>query len=233
MLAVLAVVAFLNFALADLLPKMLFQQFPNRLCLALARPFRVMHLLLAPAVALVTRLADALLHATGGSRFTGQLFASREELRLVMQDSAAALTPDEQAMVNRVLDLQIMKARDLMVPLARATTLPADETVAVALQVAAESGFERLPVRDASGAVAGLVQLHDLLHQPQLDPGRRVDRCLRPALFLDEGTRLEEALQRLKRSGQRLAIVLDRQRKETGLLTLTDILRFLFGEVKR
>lgn len=48
-----AVLVFLFYALFDLLPKMLFHNFPNRLCLLAARPFRFVHLALRPLVALV------------------------------------------------------------------------------------------------------------------------------------------------------------------------------------
>ena len=44
---------FLLYALFDLLPKMLFRMFPNRLCIGLARPFGFMHSLLKPLVGLV------------------------------------------------------------------------------------------------------------------------------------------------------------------------------------
>jgi CBS domain containing-hemolysin-like protein len=35
----------------------------------------------------------------------------------------------------------------------------------------------------------------------------------------------------LQRSGQRLAIVLGRDRREIGILSLQDVLKFIFGEV--
>ena len=53
-----------------------------------------------------------------------------------------------------------------------------------------------------------------------------------PALYLDEELRLEAALKRMQRSGQRLAIVLGRDRRETGIVSLQDILQVIFGEVR-
>jgi CBS domain containing-hemolysin-like protein len=53
-----------------------------------------------------------------------------------------------------------------------------------------------------------------------------------PALFLDEDTRLEVALRRMQRAGERLAIVLGRDRRESGVVALEDILKVMFGEVK-
>jgi CBS domain containing-hemolysin-like protein len=39
------------------------------------------------------------------------------------------------------------------------------------------------------------------------------------------------ALRRMQRSGQRLAVVLGRDRREIGIVTLQDILKLVFGEV--
>jgi CBS domain containing-hemolysin-like protein len=49
-------------------------------------------------------------------------------------------------------------------------------------------------------------------------------------LFLDEATRLEDALRRLQRSGHHFAIVMGADRREHGLITLWDILRTVFGD---
>src|SRR6266581_6055865 len=88
----------------------------------LARPFRLIHLLLGPLVALVEGFSSALLQWRGGKAFTGHLFGNREELRLVMQESAQGFTSEERAMINRVLDLQTLTVRQAMKPLAQEGT---------------------------------------------------------------------------------------------------------------
>jgi CBS domain containing-hemolysin-like protein len=70
-----------------------------------------------------------------------------------------------------------------------------------------------------------------LLFQPDLNPEKPLADYVRPALYLDEDLRLEIALRRMQRSGQRLAIVLGRDRREIGLVTLEDIFKVVFGEV--
>ena len=98
---------------------MLFRMFPNRLCLAVAGPFRFIHFALSPLVAVMTRLSRGLLRWTGGRIFTGHLFGSREEMRLFMLESAQGLTSEERLLINRVLDLQNISVRNLTIPLAR------------------------------------------------------------------------------------------------------------------
>src|SRR5205085_12013564 len=78
---VFSLFVFLFYTFFDLLPKMLFRAYPNRLCVLLARPFRAIHVLLRPLVWLVEGVSGGLLRWTGGKAFTGHLFGNREELR--------------------------------------------------------------------------------------------------------------------------------------------------------
>jgi len=233
-LVVFSVAVFLFYTFFDLLPKMLFRMYPNRLCVLLARPFRFIHLALRPLVALVETFSGALLRWRGGKVFTGHLFGNREELRLVMQESAQAFSSEERTMINRVLDLQTLTVRQAMKPLEQALTLTAQTPVSAALALCRERKFTRLPVwddRDGQQRIIGLLVLNTLLYQPTLDANRPVGEYVKPALYLDEDLRLEVALRRLQRSGQRLAIVLGRDRREIGILSLQDVLKFIFGEV--
>jgi CBS domain containing-hemolysin-like protein len=231
---IFSVVVFLFYALFDLLPKMLFRMYPNRLCVSLARPFRFIHLVLRPLVALVETFSSALLWWRGGKVFTGHLFGNREELRLVMQESAQAFTSEERTMINRVLDLQTLTVRQAMKPLEQAVAMTAQTPVSAALALCRERHLTRLPVwekRDGQPRIVGLLGLNTLLYQPAVDPNKPVGEYVKPALYLDEDLRLEDALRRLQRSGQRLAIVLGRDRREIGILGLQDVLKVIFGEV--
>jgi putative hemolysin len=228
-------VVLLFYALFDLLPKMLFRADPNRLCILMARPFRVMHLLLSPLVALVESVSGVLLRWRGGKAFTGYLFGNREELRLVMQESAQALTSEERLMINRVLDLQALTVRQTMKPLAQAVTVTTRTPLNEAFGLCRQRDLSRLPVREereGKKRIVGLLPCNTLLYEAGLDAAKPAGDFVRPALYLDEDLRLEEALRRMQRSGQRLGIVLGRDQRESGIITLYDVLKVMFGEVE-
>ncbi|MCX7872356.1 MAG: CNNM domain-containing protein [Verrucomicrobiae bacterium] len=63
-------------------------------------------------------------------------------------------------------------------------------------------------------------------------PVRTIAHYIKPALFIHEDVKLEDALKKLQRSGRKLAIVLNSEHKEIGIITLNDILGFMFGEVE-
>jgi CBS domain containing-hemolysin-like protein len=103
-----------------------------------------------------------------------------------------------------------------------------------ALALCREHRLSRLPVwgrRDGRPRIIGLLSVNTVLYQPESNTAKPAADFVKPALFLEEDMRLEVALRRMQRSGQRLAIVLGRERNEIGLLTLQDVLGVIFGEV--
>jgi putative hemolysin len=230
-----AVAVFLFYTFFDLLPKMLFRANPNSLCLSVANFFRLVDFALRLPVLIVADVSKTILKWTGGQAFTGRVFGSREEMRAAMQESSQAFTRDERAMINRVLDLQHYTVGQVATPPANMVAVEMDTPVATALQLAREKNLSRLPVRemrDGRPRIAGLLAINPLLFSTELDPQNPVARHMTPALFLEEDVRLETALRRMQRAGQRLAIVLARDGSEAGLVTLEDILKLMFGEVK-
>jgi CBS domain containing-hemolysin-like protein len=223
------------YAVCELLPKTLFRLHPNRLCLALALPFRFVHLALKPVVGPMALLSRLLVRWTGGRPFTGHLFGNRDELRIVMQESAQGLTGEERRMINRVLDLQNLSVRSITTPFSQTVSVTTQTPTDEVLRLARERGFSRLPVWNEMGGrrrIVGLVNVRTLLYEENPDPKKTVGDFLRPALYLDDGMRLELALKQLQRTGQRLAVVVTRDQQELGLVSLQDILKVIFGEVR-
>src|SRR5436190_15567315 len=141
----------------------------------------------------------------------------------MMQESSQALTSEERGMINRVLDLQSLTVRQAVTPLPTAISITVQTPLKEALAVCRERKVNRMPVwetRDGRQRVVGLLNLNTLLFQAEVDPNRPVSDYLQPALYLEEDLRLEVALRRMQRSGQRLAIVLGRDRREIGIITL-------------
>src|SRR5271170_3459829 len=234
-MAVFAAFVFLFYTFFDLLPKMLFRTFPNQLCMSVASIFRLVNVVLSPLVLMVEDFSKTVLRWTGGRTFTGRLFGNREEMRAVMQESEQALTSDERVMINRVLDLQNFNVSQVAIPIWKMAAVEKDTPVGDAIKLAREKNVSRLPVwekRDGRRRIAGLVVVNTLLFRTTLDLQHPASSHMTPALFMEEDVKLEIALRRMQRAGQRLAIVLARDGDEIGIVTLEDILKLMFGEVK-
>lgn len=218
----------------ELLPKLLFSRFPTRLTLLVAPLFRGLHFALRPLVSVTTRLSEGLLRWTGGRVFTGHMFANRDELRRLMQESANSMTSEERVMINRVLDLQNLTVRTIAVPWSRVVRVETTTPMRDVMGLFKARQFTRMPVCESRGGrtrVAGVLSLRRLLFQSEVQEQKLAADYLQPALYLDEEMRLEDALRAMQRSGQRLGIVLGRDRSELGVVSLEDILKAVFGEV--
>lgn len=226
---------FLFYAFCDLLPKMLFRAFPNRLCLLMSAPFRILHLVLAPVVAIIETLANFLLRWTGGRIFKGHVFSNRNELRLLMEDTSQALTSEERGMITRVFDLQNINVRQIALPFSRFPVLKKNDLVGDAIGRFREIPLNIVPVWTddlREQRLAGFLNLKKLIFQERLTLSEPVEKYLSAPIYLDEDVRVQEALRRMQRSGNRIAVVTSRDRRELGLIRLEEILKVIFGEVK-
>jgi len=79
--------------------------------------------------------------------------------------------------------------------------------------------------------VVGIISIKTLLYRSDLEPDETVRDYMTPALVFVAHTRLEEALRQLQLGGHRQAIIVDAARNPVGIVSLTDVLKILFGEV--
>lgn len=232
-LGALLAVVFILYVFGDLFPKTLFRRYPNRLSLLLARPFQMVAAALWPLVRVMAWIARALARWTGSRRFTGDVFGDRSALEQAMTDTAAGLGDDERALVTRVVELQKLTVAALTVPLAKVATLSRDTPVKEMLRRCREEDIARMVVLDpAAGRVLGVASLHNTLYRADLNEEQPVGAFVQSALYLPETLRLERALHRLRQTGERLAVVQDRTRRDVGIITLESILGRLFGDVR-
>ena len=137
-------------------------------------------------------------------------------------------------MINRVLDLQHLMVGHLTTPLQKVVTVDTETSMNDVLRLCRERNLTRLPVWRSEGnrrRIAGVLSLKTLLYQIDFDAGKTAGDYVKPALYLNEEMRLEEALRRMQRGGQRLGIVLGRDQRELGIISLQDVLKFVFGEL--
>jgi putative hemolysin len=224
----------LFYATCDLFPKVLFRMYPNRTCMIASIPFQLIHALMAPLAALIQRFSHLFLKWTGGQAYTGKIFSSRKELRMAVQQSTEGLTNEERGMITRVLDLQQTTVSQLMLPFWRLPDLHAHLTGNELLQTARDTNRNHLPVWEdiSRRRIAGVVDFRSILYGTESERSRPLSERMTPALYISDHVVVEEALRRLQRSGQPLAIVLDATRREVGVIGFEEILRSIFGEVK-
>ncbi|XOV70681.1 MAG: CNNM domain-containing protein [Verrucomicrobiota bacterium] len=230
----LLVLLLVIYTFCDLLPKMLYRKYPNRLTVISVRPYRLFHWMLSPLVVIVSGLADLLLKFGGGEVLTGRMFSDREEMRRVMQASGQNLSSEERSMIDRVMELQNNTLSHMMIPLQHVVSISADSTIEDAIAQSRETRLLRMPVFDEQKGrkvFLGALNLKPLLYDWESKRHDKVRQHLTGVMHLPEDMTADDALRKMQEAGQRVGLVMNAQKKEVGWVNIRDILKTVFGEV--
>ncbi|MHB1872743.1 MAG: HlyC/CorC family transporter [Steroidobacteraceae bacterium] len=141
---------------------------------------------------------------------------------------------DALTMIEGVLAVSDLHARDVMVPRAQMVCVQRDDPVKRILPIVVESGHSRFPVLDEDrDDIAGILLAKDLLRLCGQEEPERFDirEYMRPAVFVPESKRLDVLLKEFRGNRQHMAIVVDEYGGVAGLITIEDVIEQIVGEI--
>lgn len=232
----LGVVVFLHMVIGEVVPKNLALAGPERALLWMASPARLYLRLTRPLLRLLQGAANAgvrLLRVEPRDELSGVHTAS--ELAVMVAESHEEGLIEEFAhdLLAGVLDFGDRDVSSVMVPRERVVTVSRRDTVAEIEQVVVRSGHSRLPVVDTDvDAVLGFVHAKDLLTLPAEAHDEVLPlRLVRRMLVVAPERSLEDLLLAMRRARIHFAVVIDRERRTAGVVTLEDLLEELVGDI--
>ena len=164
-------------------------RFPDKLSLAIARPFRATSVyLLTPFVSLIQALFGNTLAGAVGQPLAKRLFSNREELRKLMEDSDDGLSDGERTMISQVLRLSERTLGQAAIPLNLSVTASADSPISSVIALCKDHRIARVPIWKFGGGqrkVVGIVTLKTSLYREDYDSDKpAVNTCSRLFFFL-------------------------------------------------
>lgn len=228
----LLVISPLILLFAEMIPKVYFQQFADRIAPRVLVPLWVVSRLFSPLLAVLTGLAGALTHLFGAGAGANP-FVTREEIQSLLTGSGRRTerTVPEQQMIGRVFRFAETLVREAMIPLVHVRALNQESTVAEALAEVRKEMHSRYPVfAERVDNIVGVLSSVDLLQAT--DPAAPIKSLLRPAVYLPENMPVQDALARMQKDDFLLAVVVDEYGGCVGLVTREDILEEIVGEIE-
>ncbi len=171
----------------------------------------------------ITRRFERFFHA-GGHTLSG------EELRSVIELSGeeGLIDAEELAMVKAIIDLERMRAADVMTPRVNLRGFDLDEPPEKLHAAALETTLRYLLLyRSHLDNVEGFLDVRKYL----LDTDPNPDRARIPPLYVPEAAPLNRLLAQFQRERTRVAVVVDEYGGTAGVITRGDILEQITGEV--
>lgn len=230
---VVAGITYLSVILGELVPKRIALLHPEAIAAAMAGPMDLVSRAATPLVNLLSLSTDGVLRLLGISRTSDVPVTEEEVTALIAQGAEAGVFEEvEQELVEGVFTLADQRVAALMTPRHRVVWLDLADEGEVNRAVLLQHRFTRYPVCDGDAdEPVGMVDVRDL--QAQLLRGEPLDlrAALREPLFVPEGARALDLLERFREAGVHLAIVIDEYGGTEGIVTLSDILGEIAGEL--
>ena len=143
------------------------------------------------------------------------------------------LDSDALSMIEGVMQVSEMQARDIMVPRAQMDVIDISETPEKFIPFVIETAHSRFPVMEGSqDNVIGILLAKDLLRYNAGEEDFNVREMLRPAVFIPESKRLNILLKDFRGNRNHIAMVVNEYGGVAGLITIEDVLEQIVGEIE-
>ena len=230
---VVLVITYLSLIVGELVPKRLALNNPERLAMVIAAPMQVLSRVAYPAVHLLGLSTEFLLRALGMKPSTEPPVTEEEIRALIEQGTQAGMFEEaEQEMVERVFRLGDRRVSAVMTPRTEIVWLNREASAQEIRRTITESVHSRFLVADGSlDNVLGVVHAKDLLAHMLGEQVVNLEATLQQPLYVPESMRALKVLELFKQSGTHIALVIDEYGGIQGLVTPSDILEAIVGDL--
>jgi putative hemolysin len=230
---VIATIGIASLILGELVPKRIGLIYPEVIARWSARPMQWLARAAMPLVRMLAFTTDALVKPFGRNQ-SDDPPVTEEEIKGLMRQGARAgvFEAGESHIVSRVFNLDDYTVDRIMTPRADMVVIDVAADPNATLELLKLSDFTRYPVvKDDVSNVIGVIDSGDLLAH-YLKSGKLMpERVRKDALFVPETVTVLEVLETFKRTQESLAFVVDEHGEVLGLITQTDLLEAIVGDM--
>lgn len=178
------------------------------------------------------RFLSSKFYLNGNSNSNHQENNGSDELE-VFEAAGLSVDNEEMEMIKGILKMDVVKVREIMKPRVDLVAIEEDSNLEKLTQLISDSGYSKIPVIGESiDDVKGIVYAKDTLKMHlNTDKSLTISEIMRPAIFVPESQNLEQLLSEFQDKRTRIAIVIDEHGGISGLVTVTDLIEEIVGEL--
>lgn len=230
---VVGIITYLSLVVGELVPKRLAMSNAEQIACSVAPPMRFLANIGTPLVYLLSVSTEKLLSMLG-IQANEEAQVTEEEIKVMIAQGAESgmFEEAEQDMVERVFRLGDRPIKALMTPRTEIDWIDIDSPFEETQREVLESGHSRFPVaRENLDDCVGVVDIREFLNASI--NGLPIDllKVSSPPLYVAETASALSVLEQFKQSGDRVAMVTDEYGGVEGMVTLTDLLEAIVGDL--
>lgn len=229
-------ITFGSLILGELVPKRVAMQYPEVVASLIAAPMLFLSKLMGPFVKILTVTTEFILRILGMHHKKDDSVTEEEIAGMIREGTDAGLfEKTEHDIVSRALRLDDQRVAALMTPRLDVHFIDLEDSIETNLAKIADSSYNRFPVcKGDISHIIGIVHAGSLFEQAIRGNAITtvdIEAATRPPLFVPETISAMQLLETLKKNRAELALVIDEYGEIEGIVTLSDVLGALVGDV--
>lgn len=224
------IIAVFALIFAEFIPKAIFKAYANEAIMKLAFPVYLLKIILKAPTLLFTSLSSFILKYIFRTKIIdADVPLSRLDLEHFIEENITEDHDIEKDMFQKALNLDQVKARDVMVPRTEIVTIDKSATKNELIELIEKTKHSRIILIDEDiENVIGYIHHQQLINEKFIIAG---DHFI-PVSFVPETMNAKELLLKFIREKQNIAIVVDEYGGIAGMITLEDLTEEIFGEIE-
>lgn len=220
---------------SEITPKIFAAQYSEKYSFRVAPTMAVIIRILNPISRIFTRFSNFIIMSFGGSPKKKLPLITEEEIRTIIEigKEEGAVEDEERRMLHRIFEFTDTEISQVMIPREDIVALDVNLDIKQVLNLLIEEGYARVPIyEDNFDNIIGMMYARDLLKVWQSDEEVVLRDLIRPVYFVPPDKKAVDLLKDFQRKRIQITLVIDKNNKVMGLVSLEDLLEEIVGEIR-
>lgn len=229
------ILSYFTLVLGELVPKRIAMKNAERLALAISGLVHFISKVFAPLVWLLTISTDGMLRLFGIDPHAADDEITEEEIRMMVDEGSekGAIDPEEKAMIQNVFEFDDKTAKEIMTHRTEVSLLWLEESDEQWEKTITESRHTIYPVcNETTDDIVGILNAKFYFRLRDKTRENILKSAVKPAYFVPETVKADVLFRNMKNNRQHFAVVLDEFGGMNGIITMSDLLEELVGDLE-
>lgn len=229
------ITAFFLTTFGQIIPKTIAGLFPEKIACIFAVPLKILQTVLYPVVWVFSKISLFAVWIVEKISKNPETGITEEDLRALIDvgQNEGTIEKDEGKMLNKLISFNDLNANDIMKHRSFLSKVSVDADVNQIIEEFNENGYSTLVVyKENIENVVGVINYKTILYKNlSSEKIETAEDLMTPVMYIPGTLSVLEVLNKFRKEEFKFAVVLDEQGQTSGVVTMEDIMKIVFGRM--